>query len=381
MARDEKYINLLADELLNDENKEILDKVLSQEALNLLRVQEDEKDNDYSKFKTWKDKDDKKTPTVSYGITKEGIETAGRYNEYLTLGYSNLCVNKKPFYLEEKNVDKTWKFLNDDSQPVALRNELARRIAQYHAVINSAILDGYTNNKFSNDYNDVERQLTLLNYHTLNMAAKVDFENSMSVQAIRLNNHAMLAQSFIQKATGETKDYIKQGKIDENANRRNMYNSRFFFSKELPNPEDYINYLKPINKNNVKDKIRKTYMTLDNLSTHWFANNDYELEKPKTDLTGYQVHSSRIRAPKWNMPHTTPIDEFSSKNSKLAEASNQYRESKEKQKQINENIKNPVLNIGEVLSNLFSDLSTRTKNFFTNNKKSDNINQQEKTND
>lgn len=370
--KDRKFINNVIKDLESDENRDLLDKILSQEALDLLRVQEDEKDVDYSKFKTWKDNDSKATPTTSYGITKNGIITAGKYQEYANLKYSEFAMNHKPFYLEDKYINKTWELLNDKNESPTLRNILARRIAQYHSVVNSAILDGYTNNKFSTDYNDVERQLTLLNYHTINMAGKPNFENSMSIQAIRLNNHAMLAQSFIQDGTDEIKNYIKQGKVSKTASRRNLYNSRHFFSSQLPTPNEYVEYLTPItDKDTLKNEVKKAYATLDNASTHWSVMNDYDLKTPKTDLTGYKVHSSRIPSETETSTHTIPVKDFSSKNSKMAEAAIQYPQDQANVQQFNDMQK---ANIGQFVGDILKNIGNGISSLFTNKQKNSNIN-------
>ena len=377
--RDRKFVNNVLRELESDDNRDLLDKILSPEALDLLRVQEDEKDVDYSKFKTWKDNDSKATPTTSYGITKNGISTAGKYQEYANLKYSEFAMNHKPFYLEDKYIDKTWELLNDKNESPTLRNILARRIAQYHSVVNSAILDGYTNNKFSTDYNDVERQLTLLNYHTLNIAGSPDFENSMSTQAIRLNNHAMLAQSFIQEGTGEVKNYIKQGKVYDNASRRNLYNSRHFFSSQLPTPDEYLEYLAPIrDKKTLKNEVKKAYATLNNASARWNVMNDYELKTPKTDLTGYEVHSSRIPAKTDTSKHTTPINDFSSKNSKMAEAALQYPQDQANAQQFNDMQK---ANIGQFVGDILKNIGNGITSLFTSKQKISNINTGDEQND
>lgn len=371
--KDRKFVGNVLRELESDENRDLLDKILSPEALDLLRVQEDEKDTDYKSFKTWKDNDTKATPTTSYGITKNGISTAGKYQEYANLKYNEFAMNHKPFYLEDKYIEKTWQLLNDKNESPTLRNILARRIAQYHSVVNSAILDGYTNNKFSTDYNDIERQLTLLNYHTINMAGKPDFENSMSVQAIRLNNHAMLAQSFIQEGTGEVKNYIKQGKVSNTASRRNLYNSRHFFSSELPTPDEYINYLAPIRDGKtLKNEVKKAYATLDNASTNWAVMNDYDLKSPKTDLKGYEVHSSRIPAETDVSAHTIPTKKFSSHNSRMAQAALQYPQAKEEHEKVMADMQKGY-GIGEILGNIFKNIGNSISSIFTNKQKNSNI--------
>ena len=158
-------------------------------------------------------------------------------------------------------------------------------MSQYHAWTKSALFDGWTNGNFSR-MPAMARYATLIEYNT---DGGFNLANSLTVQAIRLNNPALLAKSFYSSAKKDDSGayVLAQNGLKEiqtwpdegSRNFKHMANAKLIFSDGFPTKEQYAaregGSREDDGKGAVKnDRWQILDSTINNLVSYYYINQD-----------------------------------------------------------------------------------------------------------
>lgn len=262
-------------ELLNSQldkdyelNGEVLDDVFPKEAQDYLQIQEKHEEPG---------PDPKGIITTLYGVTKNGCETASKADNYV------LIPGGVPEF-----VKNAWDILQSkelQAENPKVYEKLARRVSQYHAWTKSALFDGWTNGNFSR-MPAMARYATLIEYNT---DGGFNLANSLTVQAIRLNNPALLAKSFYSSAKKDDSGayVLAQNGLKEiqtwpdegSRNFKHMANAKLIFSDGFPTKEQYAAREGGSKENDGKGAVKSERWqildaTINNLTPYYYINQD-----------------------------------------------------------------------------------------------------------
>lgn len=355
-----KEWDLILSEIDSDENADTLEDIFPEEALNILKIQEG-----HYGLST----DPKGIYTTFFGITKNGVKTASQVEKYTKI--------EVPEY-----VKRAWEILGNESnynteEGKANCEKLAGRVNQYYQWFQSSLLDGYTSNKFSN-LPAITRYAVLIDSNPFSM---YKMENSLLVEAIRLNNRALIAKSLYSSGR---KDIQGNEIVDEagfkkffpfqttdSRSFKHYFNSKLSMANDIPSVEEYKQIEMDTRRDGKKEVPQEKWdmldKTLDNMASTIFKDNNYwdladgvkwkneELQQPRKEqdnITHINIHDK-----KENVSTAVPVDEIAD----LMQQKTQQAEALKKTKYNTQSNEDGIIN---TITNYFANTF---KNLFTDN--------------